>query len=310
MSALGLDDVNDPRGVLAYAPRKPRRADDESTIRPVLERLSRSEGRVPGPRMVRKADVQDVPTQVDAVARSAFPMTARLAVAAGVLALVGAAAAGYLAPSVANHAAPSSTPANTATALPKPVQTVSIQRPADADAQPAARTVKDDARMPQPAAAGLSQASAAADTALPTPLQSTENDPTAAPLSAWAATPAQASGWSTPPAPSAQPAATVAQAAADTPAPAEAAPKPDAQEPAHKAAAAHHSRHVAHHRATHHRRQHTARAQASAQQSDQSAQPAETQPEPQPVKKLPLQAAIDRMFGNSAGTATAQPPQR
>ena len=39
MSALGLDDVDDPRGVLAYAPRKPRHADDETTIRPVLERL-------------------------------------------------------------------------------------------------------------------------------------------------------------------------------------------------------------------------------------------------------------------------------
>src|SRR5690348_14879195 len=143
MSALGLDDVNDPRGVLAYAPRKQRRDDDESTIRPILERLSRSEGRVPGPRLVRKADIQDVAQpQVETVARSAFPMTARLAVAAGVLALVGAAAAGYLTPlSAADHATQSPTTGSAPAALPKPVQTVSIQRPADADAQGPARVI-------------------------------------------------------------------------------------------------------------------------------------------------------------------------
>ena len=143
MSALGLDDVNDTRGVRAYAPRKPRRTDDESTIRPVLERLNRSEGRVPGPRLVRK-DAQVLPAPgVEAVARSAFPMTARLAVAAGVLALVGAAAAGYLAPpSAADHAAAASMHTDgSATSLPKPVQTVSIQRPADAGAQSVARAV-------------------------------------------------------------------------------------------------------------------------------------------------------------------------
>src|SRR3569833_365785 len=108
MSALGLDDMNDPHGVLAYAPRKPRRADDESSIRPVLERLARSEGRVPGPRLVRKAAVEDMPPpQVETTgAKSVFPMTARLAVAAGILALVGAAAAGYVPSLGFDHAAP------------------------------------------------------------------------------------------------------------------------------------------------------------------------------------------------------------
>src|SRR3569833_1353147 len=81
MSALGLDDMNDSHGVLAYAPRKPRRADDETSIRPVLERLARSEGRVPGPRLVRKAAVEDMPPPpVETTgAKSVFPMTARRA---------------------------------------------------------------------------------------------------------------------------------------------------------------------------------------------------------------------------------------
>lgn len=295
MSALGLDDVNDPRGVLAYAPRKPRHADDETTIRPVLERLSRSEGRVPGPRLVRKADVQDVAQpHAETVARSAFPMTARLAIAAGLLALVGAAAAGYLVPpSVANHSEQAPAPAAASTALPKPVQTVSIQRPADA--QPSAHIVKDDARVPQ--------ANALVDAALPAPLQSSSNDPSIAPLKAWAAMPAEASGWSTPPAPRAT---TDARAAADESTSSGPAAKPDVKEPAHKTAKVQHARH----RALHHRRHRTARTQGAARQADRSAPPTEAEPaQAQPVKKLPLQAAIDRMFAGS-GAVAGQQPQR
>jgi hypothetical protein len=299
MSALGLDEVSDPRGVLAYAPRKPRNADDESTIRPVLERLSRSEGRVPGPRLVRKAQVTDLPPpQVEAVARSAFPMTARLAVAAGVLALVGAAAAGYFAPPAADHAATAPAPTTTGSApsaLPKPVQTLSIQRPADAQA---ARLVKDDARMPQPASARAPQASAAAQATLATPLRSASSDPSLTPLKAWAALPTDAADWSA----STPAAATTAQATADSAVPAEAAAKPEAKAPVHKTAPAHHTRHAARHRVTQHRRHRTARA--APKQAHQSAQAAETQPaQAQPVKKLPLQAAIDRVFGAAAAPA-------
>ena len=299
MSALGLDDVNDPRGVLAYAPRKSRRDDDESTIRPILERLSRSEGRVPGPRLVRKADVQDVAQpQVETVARSAFPMTARLAVAAGVLALVGAAAAGYLTPpSAAEHAAQSATTGSAPAALPKPVQTVSIQRPADADTQGSARLIKDDARMPQ--------VGASTDAALPAPLRPASNDPSITPLAAWAAVPVQGPGWSTP---AVQPAAIEARAAADDSTPSGPAAKPEAKEPAHKTAKVHHARQAVHHRATHQRRHRT--AQAASRQAGQSAQADATQAaQAQPVKKLPLQAAIDRIFGGGAA-APAQPPQQ
>jgi hypothetical protein len=248
---------------------------------------------------VRKADVQDMAQpQVETVARSAFPMTARLAVAAGVLALVGAAAAGYLVPpSAADHATP--VPA----ALPKPVQTVSIQRPADA--QPVARIVKDDARMPQPVSSGVPKESASVEESLPAPMRQTSNDPSTAPLKSWVAVPvAPAPGWAA----TAQAAAGEAQAAAEPPTPVTPAAAPKARETVHKAAPVHHARHVVHHRAAHHRGHRT--AQAAPRQGDQSAQPAESQPaQAQAVKKLPLQAAIDRMFGNSSAAAAPAPQQ-
>src|SRR5690348_2993236 len=122
MSALGLDDVDDPRGVLAYAPQRHRRRDDGSSIRPVLERLSRSEGRVPGARQMRRAQVHEPPPpDVEMVAKTAVPMTARLAIAGAVLALVAAAAAGYFVLPDGDRAAPAS--ATAPSPLPKPVQT-------------------------------------------------------------------------------------------------------------------------------------------------------------------------------------------
>ena len=71
MSALGLDDRKNPGGVLHYAPRRLRAVDDKSTIRPVLERLSRGEGRTPAPRMIRKAGVAAMPpVDFEAAARN------------------------------------------------------------------------------------------------------------------------------------------------------------------------------------------------------------------------------------------------
>jgi len=299
MSALGLDDVNDSRGVHAYAPRELRRADDETSIRPVLERLRRSEGRVPGPRLVHSAPVEDLAPPHETVSRSAFPMAARLAVAAGVLALVGAAAAGYLPHLPAEHPAPAQapTPSATPTSLPKPVQTVTIQRPADA--QPQARIVKDDARLPQ-----VTALAGAAEAAPPAPRQSLSNDPSMTPLRAWAAMPDSvpaSPAWSPSPA---QPASAEAM-----PLPVAAPPKPETREPAHRAAPTHHAHHAARHRIAHHRQQRTARArQATPQQPDQSAATAQAQP----VKKLPLQAALDRLFGGSkpASAGNASAPQQ
>ncbi|HXD45231.1 MAG TPA: hypothetical protein VN655_08855 [Pseudolabrys sp.] len=307
MSALGLDDLDDPRGVLAYAPRRHRRSDDESSIRPILERLSRSEGRVPGPRMMRREPVQDVPPPaVETVAKSAVPMAARLAIAGAALALVGAAAAGYFALPGEDHARPPSAAA--ASSLPKPVQTLSIQRPDDAAEQPAARLVKDDARMPQANADIASTAGALPRVAPAMPLQpSAPADPSASPLKAWAAVPVGAAtpGWTSPTRTAAdQPPAQTADAA---PAPAEGSSDSGAGATEHKPV--HHARHAEHRRP--HRRSRAARAHATQPQAEQAAQPAETEAaQPQPTKKLPLQAAIDRLFGNSGRASAPPPPQQ
>jgi hypothetical protein len=187
--------------------------------------------------------------------------------------------------------------------LPKPVQTVSIQRPADA--QPVARIVKDDARMPQPVSAGGPKASASVEESLPAPMRQTADDPSTAPLKSWVAVPvAPAPGWAA----TAQAAAGEAQPAAEPPTQAAPAAAPKASETVHKAAPVHHARPVVHHRAARHRGHRI--AQAAPRQGNQSAQPAESQPaQAQAVKKLPLQAAIDRMFGNSGATAAPAPQQ-
>lgn len=310
MSALGLDDLDGPRGVLAYAPRRHRRPDDDASIRPILERLSRIEGRVPGPRLMRRAPVQDLPSaSIETVARSAMPMTARLAIAGAVLALVGAAAAGYFVlpderqPAPASAAAPSP--------LPKSVQTVAIQRP-DAAEQPAARPIKNDARMPQADADVTSTAGALPRAAASMPLQAAAPaDPAASPLRAWAAVTAgsAAPGWSSP-----------AQAAADHPAsqtadaapgPADASTDSGAGTPAHRSAAEHNTRPVEHRHRWHHRRAHAAKGHRAPQQAEQPAAPADTAAaQAQPVKKLPLQAAIDRLFGSSGKASAPPPPQQ
>lgn len=308
MSALGLDDVDDPRGVTAYAPLRHRRPDD-SSIRPILERLSRGEGRVPGPRLVRTEPVQELPpADVESVARSAVPTAARLAIAGAVLAVVGAAAAGHFALSGEDHAAPASAAA-APSPLPKPVQTLSIQRSDRADAQPAAQLVKDDARMPQAASDVTSTAGALPQAAPAMPLQATAPaDPSASPLSAWAAVRAAsaATGWSQPAQAADQPPPQSADAA---PPAADQSSNADADTTAHKAAPVHHAHHAARH-SSHHRRAHAARARAAQTEAEQPAAAAETEAAPkQPVKKLPLQAAIDRLFGNS-GSASAAPPQQ
>src|SRR5579883_2699175 len=103
MSALGLDDRHDAGGIMSYAPRRARRGESDSTIRPVLERLSRGEGREPARRLMQRAVVHHPAPDVEMVAKSSVPMIARLTIAAGILA---AAAAGVVvfAPHGASHA--------------------------------------------------------------------------------------------------------------------------------------------------------------------------------------------------------------
>lgn len=294
MSALGLDDRKNPGGVLHYAPRRLRAVDDETTIRPVLERLSRGEGRTPTARMIRKGGVAAMPpVDFEAAARNSLPMAARLAVAGGVVALMAALGAGvFIWPRMTGHAAASTTgaaPSAAATTLPTPVHTVSIRQGDDARGDSLLTMIdKNPARAPKMAPIVSADAGAAA-----APAQSAAGaDPAASPLKLWAMMPADTAppGW-TP----------AGQQAMDQAAPVDKAAAPKAAPPPHKTATVRHARHVVHHRKWHRRRR---VATAPVQAEAQAEPPAQTD-QPQPIKKLPLQAAIDRIFNNGGGTGPA-----
>jgi len=294
MSALGLDDDRRIDGdALAYAPRRALRPDDDSSIRPILERLSRSEGREPpGARFVRKAVVHHpLPPEAEAVARTSMPVLKRLTIAAGLVAVTAAVGVGiFLQRDAMQSVVPAFAPKadaapDTAPALPKTVQTLTIRKHDEAAAD--TTVVKTSERVPQGAAETRGVAGASAEAAAPA--QSSPADPAVSPLTLWAMMPADAA--------SAWPRAAEPSVDAAPPPPRDATPA--AKTPAPKAAAAPRARH-----ATHRRRQHSRRAAAAPQQPAQ-----ETQADAaQPVKKLPLQAAIDRIFGNS-GTTTPTPAQ-
>jgi hypothetical protein len=291
MSALGLDDRRSAGGARAYAPRRVRRSDDDSTIRPVLERLSRGEGRVPGPRLVRKAIVHHLPPpDVETMAASSMPMLVRLAIAAGVAAAAAAVGAGFVIPHDATHAAaPNTDPAPIAT-LPTPVRTLAIRKGDDSATTPV--IVKDAGRAPQGILAARDAAGTSAAAATPSYGISVPGDPVTAPLELWSMMPsATAAAWPD-----------AAQSATDKTAAVPRDAEPDAA--THKVAPVRPARlsHVVH-RSRHHRRR---AAAAPAQLTP----PPESEPaQPQPVKKLPLQAAIDRLFQNSGGDAVARPAQ-
>jgi len=294
MSALGLDDDRRIDGdALAYVPRSAQRSDDDSSIRPILERLSRSEGREPpGARFVRKAVVHHpLSPEAEAMARTSMPIVKRLTVAAGLVAVTAAVGAGiFLQRDAVRAVVPAFAPKadaapDTAPDLPKTVQTLTIRKGDKAAAD--ATAVKTSERVPQGAAETRGLASASADAtpaAPPSPA-----DPAASPLTLWAMMPADAaSAWPRSAEPSVDAAPTAPRDAT-----------PAAKTPASKAVAAPRARH-----ATHRRRQHNRRAAAAPQQPAQ-----ETQADAaQAAKKLPLQAAIDRIFGNS-GTGTPAPTQ-
>jgi hypothetical protein len=305
MSALSLDDRKNPGGVLHYAPRRLGAVDDESTIRPVLERLSRGEGRTPAPRMIRKSGgvAAMPPVEFETAARNPLPIAARLAVAGGLMALVAALGAGlFIWPRSADHAAATTGAApSTATNLPTPVHTVSIRESDKSGGDSSLAMIdKDPARAPQMTPATSVDAGAAAPIAAPVvPAQPVlASDPSATPLKLWAMMPADPSsrGWT----PAGQQAMDQTSAA-DT----AAAPAPETAPPPHKTATTHNARHVVHRQRKSHRRRHVSAAPAPAQ----TAEPAQAdQAQPQPIKKLPLQAAIDRIFSSPAGAANGAAP--
>lgn len=299
MSALGLDDRKNPGGVLHYAPRRLRAVDDETTIRPVLERLSRGEGRTPAPRMIRKgAGVAAMPpVDFEAAAKNPLPIAARLAVAGGLVALMAALGAGiFIWPRTADHAAASTSgaaPSAAATTLPTPVHTVSIRQGDEARGDSSLTMIdKDPARAPR--MAPIVDAGAAAEPAQPAAVA----DPAASPLKLWAMMPEDTAppGW-TP----------AGQQAMDQAAPVDKAAAPKAAPPPHKTATVQHARHVVHRQRKWHRRRRV--AAAPVQPAAQAEQPAQTdQAQPQPIKKLPLQAAIDRIFNNGGGAGNGAAP--
>lgn len=304
MSALGLDDRQHGGGVLSYAPRRQRHDDDGTTIRPILERLSRGEGREPGPRLVRRAVVHHLPpADVDASSVAAMSMGKRFAITIGALATTAVVGIGVfeLLPrsetqaAIAAAAAPASVPkADLAAALPKPVHTTTIRKADDATAAPITAELSkrpSQQNAPQgPINASVTAAMASADPSLP-------GDAAAMPLQLWAmASLGASSGW---------PEAAQANGDGALAATRDQSSQPDASASLHPAAAAHHRRHVAsHQQTTHHQRRHA--GSHGSQADDQTAENGEQST--QPIKKLPLQAALDRIFGSSADNPSSVPP--
>ena len=307
MSALGLDDRRSAGGVRSYAPHREHATDDETSIRPVLERLKRGEAHGFRPRQANETVVQHAPPDdIGPVAKSPRWMTVRFVVAAGVVAGMAVLGAEFL----VQHDGSDAAAPGAAVGPAAPVKTADIGRPLESGKgdkiADGSSVAKDAGRLPQ-------NQLVAADATAPGPaLKAAEPSPGdsgASPLKLWALMPADL--------PMAQPPAdppSVVQASADqtsvgrasaAQAP-PAASEPAAADPAPKAADAHPARHVAHHRRSHHHRRRATVARAPAQ----SGQPADTAAaQAQSGKKLPLQAAIDRLFGNSAAGGAQPQPQ-
>ena len=281
-----------------------------STIRPVLERLSRGEGRTPAPRMIRKGGGVTAmpPVDFEAAAKNSLPIAARLAVAGGLVALMAALGAGiFIFPRTADHASASTSGAapSAATTLPTPVHTVSIRELDKRGSDLSLSMIdKDPARAPQMAPLVPALAGAAAEVApSPVPVQpALASDPSTSPLKLWAMMPADVSppGW-----------APAGQQAMDQAAPVDnaAGQPPETATPSHKTATTQHARHVVHRQRKWHRRRRVTTAPPPAQATAQADQPAQAdQAQPQPIKKLPLQAAIDRLFSNAGGAGNNAAP--
>lgn len=303
MSALGLDDRDHAGGVLSYAPRRHRHHDDGTTIRPVLERLSRGEGREPGPRLVRRAVVHHLPpADIGATATNSMSMAKRLAITVGALATTAVVGAGVFEilprgetqAAVVNAAPPATvSKADLAAPLPKPVHTTTIRKDIDAAAAP---TGAGQARHLPPAKETVGPVNASGTAAMASADPSLPGDAAAMPLQLWTMVPLDTSAsW---------PDAT--QAAVGGPAtPSDVPSQPEAAAPSRPPAAAQHARHVvSRQRTTHHQRRRA--GSRTAQAADQATE--NEQQSTQPIKKLPLQAALDRIFGSSANNPSSVPP--
>lgn len=283
------------RDVLQYAPPRYRVPAGEATIRPVLERLSRGISQddansacaliVPPAEPIHVQDAFPPP-------RIRFSMTERLAVAMGLAAVLATVSVTFL-QSKAEHPASAASADTSKTAAasdiadrPKKVHTVKF-RPATtmvAEAQPS--TVANEPAPPS-AQSGASVADRieAVATKPAQPRPEAERALTA-PLAMWAMFPAaSASGpWAS---------STEPPDVKDV----KDAPERTASVPHRKAKA---TKHVRHHSRRRARSQRARSAAAKRRLARQAATPAETQANTvQPIKKFPIQAALDAIFGNS-----------
>lgn len=303
MSTLGLDDRENPADLFYYAPRQ-RRSGDEGSIRPVLERLRRSDTRDdsgPGPiRQVPGVEELVLPEGAT-LARDPFSFVGRLAIASAVAAALAITVVTLFEQRGPDHAsAASAAPAEQSQQVqadqPKKVQTVSL---------------KSDSRIAQeqPGSSTVARAAPANEVAPPAVQQDANVTERNDAVAAQAAAPrVESGGTATPPSnqfamapPETSPsawnpvnkdakdvaAAPPADSTTDETTPAETTPAKPAK---------HHVRHARRHRTTWHRGRHhhsANRAVAAQQPAGQVEQEAQAEP----VKKNPIQSAIDSFLG-------------
>ena len=282
------------RDVSRYAPPQYRVPAGEATIRPILERLSRGISRDDP----HSASALSVPTAEPIHGQDAFSspkiplsMTERLAIVMGLAAVLATVSVTFL-QSKAEHPASAASADTSRTAetsdiadKPKKVHTVKFRPETTivAEAQ-SAPVVNEPAPPPAQSGASVADRIEAVGMKPAQPRPEAERALTA-PLATWAMFPAApASGpWSSATEP---PDVTNVKDA----------PEQAASVPHRQAKATKHVRHSSRRRA---RPQQAQSAAAKPQLAKQAAAPAETQANAaQPIKKFPLQAALDAIFGN------------
>ena len=290
MSTSDFDERKNSLDVSRFAPPRHRRPDGGATIGPVLERLSRGASE-DDPDATRAQSVPPVePIHMhDAPSSLTIPlsMTGRLAVAMGLFAVLTVVSVTFLeskAERPASAVAPSAPEMAGASDMPKTVHTMSLRPDATTVAEPPSSAAAQAAPSSPPPPTGNAGRGAPAATSPARPMA----EPALAltvPLKAWAMFPddPSARAWE----PAAEPPKAKAVDGGKDAAPKRAAVR------RHRAKATKHAR----------RRRHVkrrpVRVAAPAAPAAQTAPPAEAQANAaQPVKKLPLQAALDSIFGS------------
>jgi hypothetical protein len=326
MSALELNEREDLADVLHFAPPRVRHSADESTIRPVLERLSRGEKQGHSDAAaVAQPLAKDAPIVMQAMPRAPkipFSMAGRLALAMGIVAALAIPAVAFLKPRVeqptspaAPAAAPTQISALKKAAAIKKVHTISFQ-PKDPTApethatlkQPASSAVQQSAppstRPASPPARREASASGGIATASASPGQPRVQSALAltSPLKLWAEFPGDpaSAAWGPPVGPSKVNRSK--EKSADAVAPEHAARVRNH----HRAAAArpvqHHARHARRHRRHYSRRHRARRRAAPTSRTQQTAQAADSQTATTAATKPnPVQAVINAILGKNSG---------